>query len=475
MLFNSIEFLIFLPIVLVIYYALKTRSQNIFLVAASYFFYGWWDWRFCGLLAFSTVLDYFCALGMADSQNERRRRLCIWLSILGNLGVLGFFKYYNFFLSSLVELLTQLGLNANVPFLRVILPVGISFYTFQTLSYTIDVYRRKFEPTRDFLALAAYVSFFPQLVAGPIERAKTLLPQMLKPRTIEYKMVSTGAFLILLGFFKKVAIADAIAGEVDSIFSAASESSWSVLLRGVWLFAIQIYCDFSGYSDIARGIARLLGFELMVNFNQPYLSPNITVFWQRWHISLSTWLRDYLYIPLGGNRQSIRKTYRNLMLTMILGGLWHGANWTFVVWGTLHGCYLAVHKWMLKGRKAMASPASPDFGSRVVFLVKILLTFHLVLLTYVFFRAESLTLAIDYVGGILTFRGSWGDETLNYLRLLFFVALVLFVDLPQHRSGRHERMLEWSWGIRGVVFWMMIFLMIVLAPGEETPFVYFQF
>ena len=311
MLFNSIEFAVFLPIVVGIYYSLEKRLQNLFLVAAGFFFYGWWDWRFCGLLAFSIVLDYTCALRIRSK--PERAKLFLGLSLCGNLGVLSFFKYFDFFAASLAELFSSMGWGIDLPLLNVILPVGISFYTFQTMAYTIDVYRGKIEPSRDLHVVALYVSFFPQLVAGPIERPGRLLGQFERARRVDASKIASGAFLILLGLFKKMAIADAVAHRVNVVFSSAADASWVVLLEGAWLFSFQIYCDFSGYSDIARGTARLFGIDLMRNFNQPYLAADITDFWRRWHVSLSSWLRDYLYIPLGGNRKGILKTYRNLL------------------------------------------------------------------------------------------------------------------------------------------------------------------
>ena len=483
MLFNSIEFAVFLPIVVGIYYSLETRLQNLFLVAAGFFFYGWWDWRFCGLLAFSIVLDYMCALRMR--REPERAKVYLGLSLCGNLGVLGFFKYFDFFAASFAQLLASLGLGGEPGVLGVILPVGISFYTFQTLAYTIDVYRGKIEPSRDLLTVALYVSFFPQLVAGPIERPGRLLRQFERPRRVDASKIASGAFLILLGLFKKMAIADAVAHRVNVVFSGAADASWVVLLEGAWLFSLQIYCDFSGYSDIARGTARLFGIDLMRNFNQPYLAANITDFWRRWHISLSSWLRDYLYIPLGGNRKGIVTTYRNLLLTMILGGLWHGANWTFVVWGALHGVYLAAHKLILEGR-GRVSTAEPTEGiSTARLTLKRLATFHLVTAALIVFRAPTAASAWQYLAGIASFRGGVGAVlrdpygTLSLLRrtatVAFYGLLVLAVDLPQHRSGRHEAIRAWRRPIRGAAYAGMVLLMILLQPDNETPFIYFQF
>ena len=483
MLFNSIEFAVFLPIVVGIYYSLEKRLQNLFLVAAGFFFYGWWDWRFCGLLAFSIVLDYSCALRIRAK--PERAKLFLGLSLCGNLGVLSFFKYFDFFAASFAELLSAMGWGIDLPLLNVILPVGISFYTFQTMAYTMDVYRGKIEPSRDFHVVALYVSFFPQLVAGPIERPARLLGQFERPRRVDASKIASGAFLILLGLFKKMAIADAVAHRVNVVFSSAADASWVVLLEGAWLFSFQIYCDFSGYSDIARGAARLFGIDLMRNFNQPYLAADITDFWRRWHISLSTWLRDYLYIPLGGSREGVRKTYRNLLVTMVLGGLWHGANWTFVIWGALHGIYLSVHKMMLSGRGSTSTGDQPSQSPSARLILKRLATFHLVLAAWIFFRAPTAISALRYLAGIVSFRGGVGAVlrdpygTLSLLRrtatLIFYGTLVLAVDLPQYRGGRHEAIRAWRSPIRGAAYAAMVLLMILLRPDNETPFIYFQF
>ncbi|MBP7829004.1 MAG: MBOAT family protein [Kiritimatiellae bacterium] len=471
MLFTSGAFFIFLPIVLALYFSLERRAQNGMLLVASYFFYGWWDWRFCSLLAISTFLDFFCSLGM--ERHPARRRVFLLASLAGNLGILGFFKYANFFVDSAAALLAALGFQAHLPTLKIILPVGISFYTFQTMAYTIDVYRGQIRATRSLLDFALYVCYFPQLVAGPIERAQNLLGQFAAPRRVTRRMLASGALLVLLGFFRKIAIADAAAPYVEWCFAEPAQRTWIELLAGVWLFAIQIYGDFCGYSDIARGISRIMGIELMENFNQPYLSASITEFWRRWHISLSTWLRDYLYIPLGGNRGGTRKTYRNLMLTMLLGGLWHGANWTFVVWGGLHGLYLAAHKFWL-GLRGRARPAAPaPLGKRLAGMV---FTFHLVLLTWVFFRARDFGTAWSYLAGILGGRGGWAAFHLGpVFRVAFFSTLMLFVDLPQYRARAHERLLQWPWIARGLAYAALAAAILFLRPLNETPFIYFQF
>lgn len=317
------------------------RARNLLVVAGSYFFYAAWDWRFLGLILFSTLLDYVAGLGIASARTEGQRRTWLWASVAGNLGVLGFFKYWNFFYENAAALLSMVGFTPHATSLKVVLPVGISFYTFQTMSYTLDVYARRIEPTRDLAAFAAYVAFFPQLVAGPIERARNLLPQFLTTRVLTPDALRSGLDLMIWGLFKKVVIADQLAPAVDLVFDL--ERAPAVLTAAATVaFGFQIYADFSGYSDIARGLARVLGFELMVNFNRPYCAARLSDFWRRWHISLSSWLRDYLYIPLGGGRTS--HVVRNLLLTMALGGLWHGAAWHFVLWGIWHGLGLAAER-----------------------------------------------------------------------------------------------------------------------------------
>lgn len=473
MLFNSWEFLLFLPLVLAGYYLLSRKGQNVFLLAASYFFYGWWDYRFCALLAISTVVDYFVGSALARGESERRRKGLLLISLATNLGILGFFKYFNFFVGSAEKLLEGLGMQANTMVLQIVLPVGISFYTFQTLSYTIDVYRRRLEPVRRPIDFALYVAFFPQLVAGPIERATHLLPQIQKRRKVSWEQFSTGFQLIFIGFVRKLLIADVVAVPVNEIFASPEQHGTMTLLIGLYLFSIQIYCDFAGYTDIARGCARLMGIDLMRNFEHPYFSTSITEFWRRWHISLSSWLRDYLYIPLGGNRKGTFNTYRNLMLTMLLGGLWHGASWTFVVWGGLHGLYLAVHK-LLLGEKAPVTEnrrRSLKEWPRDLFLM--LLTFHLVALTWIFFRAEGIGQAWSYLTGIVSFSG--GIDLFGVSKLGLAVLLLALIDIPQYRSGSHTVFLRWAWPVRGLVYAGLFVMLCALRSDGDIPFIYFQF
>ena len=471
MLFNSWEFALFFLVVFALYNILALRAQNVLLLVASYFFYGWWDWRFLSLLLISTVVDYTAARLMEKAPDRRRRLLLIW-SVCTNLGILGFFKYFNFFVDSAAGALTAFGLQANLPTLRVILPVGISFYTFQTMGYTIDVYRRRLQPTRDLLTFAVYVSYFPQLVAGPIERAERLLPQLAAPRHITQEKLTSGALLVLVGLTRKVAIADAVAGQVDVAFSAPGSASALILLRAVFLFALQIYGDFAGYTDIARGVSRMLGIELMENFNHPYFATSITAFWRRWHISLSTWLRDYLYIPLGGNRGPRWFVYRNLMITMLLGGLWHGAAWTFVAWGGIHGVALVVDKLRLGRRKPVDPPVVKTWRDSLRAGAGWLVTMVVVGLAWVFFRAPDFGSAFQALAGIFTLRGGpAGTWTL----LVAATLLTLFIDAPQALMRDHTCLLRWPWVLRGTTYAGLVLAAVLLRSNDVVPFIYFQF
>jgi alginate O-acetyltransferase complex protein AlgI len=395
MLFNSLEFLLFLPTVFVLYWFVfknQLRAQNILLLVASYVFYGWWDWRFLSLIIASTFLDYFVALALQKNDSSLKRKYLLGLSLLGNLGMLGFFKYYNFFVESWVEAWANLGITMEVSTLKIILPVGISFYTFQTLSYTIDVYRKEMQPTKNFIDFAAFVTFFPQLVAGPIERASHLLPQFYKKRLFSYDLAVSGIHLILWGLFKKVVIADSCAIYVNEIFGNYDKLDSLTLLLGSVYFAFQIYGDFSGYSDMAIGFARLFGFNLMLNFNYPYFSRDIAEFWRRWHISLSTWFRDYIYIPLGGSQVGLWFQVRNTFIIFLVSGFWHGANWTFLVWGFLNAL-LFLPLLLLKVNRSHLITKSYGW----VDFAKISFTFFMVCIGWVFFRADSISEAFLYL------------------------------------------------------------------------------
>jgi len=471
MLFNSWAFGVFFLIVIALYLPRNRRWQNGVLLVSSYFFYGWWDWRFLGLLLVSTVVDFMVARRMPKASGRGRRRL-LMVSLAANLGILGFFKYFNFFIDSTVVFLTELGLSASAPVLNIVLPVGISFYTFQTLAYTIDVYRGRIQPTSDIVQFAVYVSFFPQLVAGPIERAQHLLPQLSSPRRATAHQVRSGAALIFIGLTRKIAIADVAAPVVDRAFDDLATANGLVVIAGVLLFSIQIYADFAGYSDIARGTARVLGIDLMINFEHPYFARNIAQFWRTWHISLSTWLRDYLYIPLGGNRHGRARTYRNLMLTMLLGGLWHGAAWTFVVWGAIHGVTLSIHRWWTETRPGPLTDA-PYLPRR---MISWLSTMFVVIAAWVFFRAPSISEAFDGIWSAATLRGGLDREALQSFALfLSLITLLLVVDVPQMRKRSHTALLTWHPVARGFVYAAFILIMVAVPSAADIPFVYFQF
>ena len=396
MLFNSTEFLLFLPIVFLLYWFVfnkHLKSQNLLILVSSYVFYGWWDYRFLSLIFLSTIVDYIIGLSISNQDSEKKQKLLLWCSVLFNLSVLGFFKYYNFFVDSWIDLFSSVGYEIkSVWTLNIILPVGISFYTFQTMSYTIDIYRKKLEPTKDFISFASFVSFFPQLVAGPIERATNLLPQILNKREFKYEQGVHGLRLILWGMFKKVVIADSLAPMVDDIFTNYNDYGGGTLWLGAIYFAFQIYCDFSGYSDIAIGTSKLFGFELMSNFKFPYFSRNIGEFWRRWHISLSTWFRDYLYIPLGGSQEGKWKSIKNIFIIFIVSGFWHGANWTFIFWGLFHAILLLPSFIFNTNRKYTSSIIAENtiLPSPKEFL-QVGTTFILVTIGWVIFRSETIS------------------------------------------------------------------------------------
>ena len=471
MTFNSLQYAAFLPVVLVVYWRLSRRPQNVLLLIASYVFYGLWDWRFCGLLALSTVTDFTVGRLLEQQEDDRRRKQLFVVSLAVNLGILGFFKYFNFFTDSAAQLLEAIHLDVPRSALNIVLPVGISFYTFHGISYTFDVYRREIRATHDFLAFGVFVAFFPQLVAGPIGRAHLQLPQFERDRVRpDGDEVAGALFLIVLGLFKKVAIADALAPFVNQTFGASGTASWIDLTIGAYAFALQIYGDFSGYSDMARGSARLLGVELPVNFAQPYLSRSVTEFWRRWHISLSNWLRDYLYVPLGGNRGSGVATYRNLMIVMLLGGLWHGAATTFVVWGGVHGLYLVLER---AAGRTRAGEVERPFRVRTDLLAAVA-TFNLVCVAWVFFRAESIRQALEYLGGIATLRPGGVDQDALITLAAAGVAL-LVIDWAQHRADDHLVMLRWNGLARGLALGAFVLGVLIYSGGAPVPFIYFQF
>jgi D-alanyl-lipoteichoic acid acyltransferase DltB (MBOAT superfamily) len=462
-------FAVFLSVIFAVYWVAPTRLRNPILLAGSYFFYGWWDWRFLSLLLISTIVDFTIGRRMPRSGTKGARTRLLVASALVNLGILGAFKYANFFIDSLSSLTSSLGVGDLNPAFRVVLPVGISFYTFQTLSYTFDVYRYRIQPTRNLLDFATYVAFFPQLVAGPIERAQRLLPQISDRSRPMPRGASLHAALLLIlqGLFKKVVVADGVAVVANEVFANPNEYSWSGAALGVLAFGIQIYGDFSGYTDIARGVSRLFGIELVVNFSQPYLSRNITEFWRRWHISLSDWLRDYLYIPLGGNRGGVVRTLRNLMVTMLLGGLWHGASWNFVVWGGLHGFFLVIHRLTRGGRV-------PEARLRWRHLPAIVATFLSVQLAWVFFRAESFSDAFDLIARLFTLRGGIASES-DLALVLVLGGVTLAVDLAARLQPDPVGFLRRSPALAGGVVSAAIAAIIVFSGGTPEPFIYFQF
>jgi alginate O-acetyltransferase complex protein AlgI len=464
MFFNSLAFALFLPTVVGLFWAFPQRWRVPLLLIASYVFYGWWDVRFLALIMLSTVVDWFVAKRLGAMPNGSRRRRWLWISLVGNLGMLGLFKYWNFFTDSAASLLTSMGLEPNLPILRIILPVGISFYTFQTLSYVIDVYRRDLEAEPSLVQFALFVSFFPQLVAGPIERAKHLLPQLRNLPTSMHQIDWSGsAILIMRGLFRKVVIADGVAPLVNEVFAAPGRYGSITVAAGVIAFSLQIYGDFAGYTDIARGTARLFGVHLMENFKAPYLSTGFSEFWRRWHISLSTWLRDYLYVPLGGNRGSRWQTYRNLVITMLLGGLWHGAAWGFVVWGALHGAYLVIERWMSRDRKGATGSVS----------LPVLVVFGIVTLTWIPFRAPNLASAVDLVEALV---GPIGGAQLVAAPLVVGLMglLTLFIDKAD-LSGRVDPVRGSPSIVRGIVYGGAMVAAVMFASLSAVPFIYFQF
>lgn len=482
MFFDTPIYALFLALVVFMYWRLGWRDQNRLLLVASYIFYGWWDVRFLGLIAASTVVDYYCAQAIAASGDVRRRRTLLSISLVVNLGFLGAFKYFNFFVDSFVTVLQDMGFHdVPVTTLRILLPPGISFYTFQEVAYIVDVYHRKLEPARSLEEYALFISLFPHLIAGPIQRPSHLLPQVQAPRQFDQERFFNGLLLILTGLFRKTVIADNCALIADAAFSGRlGDPDLVTTLLGVYAFAWQIYGDFSGYSDIARGSAQLLGFHFMVNFRQPYLATSLQDFWRRWHISLSTWLRDYLYIPLGGNRHGEARTYRNLLLTMVLGGLWHGANWTFVVWGGIHGGWLAIER-LFTGHagqpvaidRTVVASARPALLAVKPWLARIAI-FHLVCLAWIFFRAESVHAAFAMLQGLG--HVVWSPEYAVALRFLVIFSVPLFLmDLVNEARGEEflfERTFEMRRAAVGVA---LMALVAVLAANQLNAFIYFRF
>lgn len=479
MLFNSLNFAFFLPIVFMLYWFVagsKLKLLNILLLAASYFFYACWDWRFLFLLFFSTFLDYFTGLKIEHSRSKKAQKIWFWISIAANFGFLGIFKYYNFFVDSFADALSIMGISVNVWTLNIILPVGISFYTFHGVSYVVDVYRQKIKAERSFIDYAVFVSFFPLLVAGPIERATHLLPQIKVLRRFDYLKAVDGLRQILWGLFKKIVIADNCAIYVNDIFGSHADHSGSTLVLGAVLFAFQIYGDFSGYSDIALGTARLFGIDLLKNFAFPYFSRDIAEFWRRWHISLSSWFRDYLYIPLGGSQGGTWIKVRNTFAIFLVSGFWHGANWTFIFWGALNALYFLPLLLTKNNRnnidivaKGQALPSLKDF-------LGIAGTFAITVFAWIFFRAESLTQAFSYVGGIFS-ASLFSKPAIWPASLFVLLAFFMFTEwLGRENNYAIEKLgLTRSRTVRWGFYAFIVVLIGLFMPTEESPFIYFQF
>ena len=482
MLFNSISFAFFLPSVFILYwFAAKEnlRLQNIILLVSSYFFYACWDWRFMFLLIFSTLLDYFTGLKIFESSNQKKKIFWLWISIGVNLGFLGVFKYYNFFAASFSDGLSLLGCKTNFGTLQVILPVGISFYTFHGLSYVIDLYKNKIKPEKDFINYSVFVCFFPLLVAGPIERATHLLPQVIKKRTFDYNKAVDGLKQILWGLFKKIVIADNCAECVNTIFNNSSNYSGSTLVLGALFFTFQIYCDFSGYSDIAIGTARLFGIDLLRNFAFPYFSRDIAEFWRRWHISLSSWFKDYLYIPLGGSKGSIWLKIRNTFIIFLVSGFWHGANWTFIIWGLLNALYIMPSILFNTNRNNLDIVAKGKYLPTVKEFLSICLTFSLTVFAWIFFRANSISHAFSIISEICSSSLFTIPHFLGMgksLSTVYMIVILLVVEW----LGREKQYAialvgkKWKEPIRWAMYYA-IMLAIFYSLGKEQQFIYFQF
>ena len=476
MLFNSIEFSLFLPTIFFLYWFVFNKNlkyQNSLILVSSYVFYGWWDYRFLSLIFLSTIIDYVIGLNIFNQSSKKKQKLLLWVSILFNLSVLGFFKYYNFFIDSWVELFSTAGYEIkSVWTLNIILPVGISFYTFQTMSYTIDIYKKKLEPTKDFISFATFVSFFPQLVAGPIERASNLLPQILKKREFQYEQGIKGLRLILWGMFKKVVIADSLAPIVEDIFSNYQDFGGGTLWLGAIYFSFQIYCDFSGYSDIAIGTSKLFGFELMSNFKFPYFSRNIGEFWRRWHISLSTWFRDYLYIPLGGSQEGKWKSIRNIFIIFLVSGFWHGANWTFIFWGLFHSILFLPSFMFNKNRKYSSStiaqgkllPSPKEF-------INLVTTFLLVTIGWVFFRSETIGDSFSYLNLMIS-----NIDIITHLspKIIVYILFLVLVDWTQRFNERNLFFNFPKFFFRIFVI-ICVFLILINFKNDSQQFIYFDF
>lgn len=485
MLFNSIDFAIFLPIVFILYWIIGSRRvtlQNSFILLASYIFYGWWDWRFLTLIFFSSIVDYLVGITLANEVVLTKRKIYLCISIISNLGILIFFKYYDFFIDNFSSAFSFMGISFKSKSLNIILPVGISFYTFQTLSYSIDVYKKKISPTKNIIVFLAFVSFFPQLVAGPIERANHFIPQFTHPRKLTLTNIQFGFIRILWGLFKKIVIADRLALIVNNVYYNPSEFGGIHYTIATFLFTFQIYCDFSGYSDIAIGSARMFGFKLMENFQTPYFSKSLSSFWRNWHISLSSWFRDYVYIPLGGNRVKSYQLYLNLILVFIISGFWHGAKWTFLAWGALHGIVLVLENLTYNKINIL----SDKKGGGNLF-IKTLFTFCTISFAWILFRANSINDALLIVSNIFNWNLPlashlhgislyMGEPLWKLICDFFLIALLLFIDLLIYTKKisvlkiiRTPTIVRWS------LYTLLILSIIILGCFNHNQFIYFQF
>lgn len=465
MLFNSLDFAVFLPLVFGVYWLLpkSRRFQNAWLLFASYVFYGWWDYRFLSLIVLSTVVDFFLGRALDGEDRKAKRRLYAGMSLVLNLGLLGFFKYFNFFQENFVEAFRFFGHEITGWDLKIILPVGISFYTFQTLSYTLDIYHGKLKPSRSFLDFATFVAFFPQLVAGPIERAKAFLPQVARPRTFSYENAREGVQLMVFGFFRKMVVADQMAFYVDKVWERLDAANIFILILASIFFSVQIYMDFSGYSRIARGLAKLLGMELMVNFNYPYKSRSFGEFWSRWHISLSSWFRDYVYIPLGGNRRGEGRTYWNLFVVFATSGLWHGASWNFIIWGVMHWALIAMERFL-----------GDTLHFKIPRWLKHWVVLFMVNITWIFFRAPDMTTAVAFFKQLKVMPTFFGIDTFTFQSPLL-LALMLFLVGTMPIWLRIERNFDKfspKWRPLYLTF-LVAFTMLFYSQGGA--FIYFQF
>ena len=487
MLFNSIQFAVFLPIVFLLYWFVfdrfiskskhQLKLQNAFVVAASYVFYGWWDWRFLLLIAFTSFCSWGSGLLIGKAETKGKAKTWMWLNIVLNLGILALFKYYDFFVTEFAHLF---HVSTEGLLLKVILPVGISFYTFQALSYSIDVYRGKIAPTKDIVAFFAFISFFPQLVAGPIERATNLLPQFLKKREFRYDNAVDGMRQILWGLFKKIVVADNCAVYVDQVFSTYAEQSGSTLLMAAIFFTFQIYGDFSGYSDIAIGTAKLFGIKLMRNFNVPYFSRDIAEFWRRWHISLTTWFRDYVYIPLGGSRVSKSKVVRNTFIIFLVSGFWHGANWTFIAWGAYHAILFLPLILTGKNRKYTNQVAEGRFLPTLKEVGQILLTFFLAVIGWIIFRSATISDSVHYIVGLCDaslFSVPWMKTVNSFVLLVGSILMMLVIEWLQ-RNNEHGLSLNKKLArplVRWGLYLLVTLMVFVLQSNKAVQFIYFQF